>query len=283
MNWCGTPLGIASTSPSESLCGLPPRERLRTQLAGADLARLHHLAAGHDGRRALDDVHHVDDVLVVLDLARAARAGRRRSCSPPVSSSSPPCLNLSLSRRWRRRRRRSRVPLDRAAASAAFAPIPASSLSSSAEVAPLTPIAPITVAIEVDRDAALQRHGARQVQRGGPAAGGLVLEVLARTAVDRRGAGLVGGHVDARHLRRVGPQQVDQLAAGVDHGDHRRDAALGRHRARRLGRESRALVRERRHCGGREPRLGARDRDGLVLVRRLAARADRADHLAVRP
>ena len=48
-----------------------------------------------------------------------------------------------------------------------------------------------------------------------------------------------------------------------------------------LGGESRALVRERGELGGGEVGGGARDRDRLVLVRRLAARADRADRLAV--
>ena len=61
----------------------------------------------------------------------------------------------------------------------------------------------------------------------GPPAGGLILEVLARPPVDRRGAGLVRRHLDARDLgvRRGGTRYIER-AAGVDRGDDGRDAAL---------------------------------------------------------
>ena len=44
-------------------------DRLGAQLTGRDLADVDHLAAGDDGRAPFDDVHHVDDALVELDLA----------------------------------------------------------------------------------------------------------------------------------------------------------------------------------------------------------------------
>ena len=45
-------------------------------LARRDRARLDHLTSGHDLRGSLEHVHHVDDVLVVLDLAgRLAATG----------------------------------------------------------------------------------------------------------------------------------------------------------------------------------------------------------------
>ena len=72
-----------------------------------------------------------------------------------------------------------------------------------------------------DRDAALQRDCARQVQRGGAPARGLVLEVLARPAIDGGRARLVGRDPDARHLRTVRAPDAHQVASGIDDRAHR--------------------------------------------------------------
>ncbi len=137
------------------------------------------------------------------------------------------------------------------------------------------------LAVDLDRDPSLQRNGPGEMERRGPAAGGLVLEVLARPPVDRRRARLVGGDADARDLRRVGAPEVDEGAARVDDGDHRRHAALRRRGAGSLGDEPGALLGQLRALGEAERGCRAGERDALVLVRRLAARPDRADDLAV--
>ena len=146
-----------------------------------------------------------------------------------------------------------------AARLSACAPSTASSWSSSAEDAPLTPTAPTTSPSCVDRHAALQRHRARQVQRRGPPAGGLVLEVLARPAVDRRGARLVGRDARRWPPARRRAAQVHQLAAGVDDRDDGRDAARAATAPTASAATPRALVGERRDLGGRELGGGAGD------------------------
>ena len=127
---------------------------------------------------------------------------------------------------------------------AAAAPSSASSLSSSADEAPLTPIAPTTspsctIGIPPCSGTARARCSAEARPPDG-----LVLEVLARPAVDRRRAGLVGRDVDARDLRGVGAVEVEQLAARVDDGGDGRDTAplrLGaRGRRRRCARPRRS-------------------------------------------
>ena len=142
----------------------------------------------------------------------------------------------------------------RAAARAAPAPMTASSWSSSADEAPLTPTAPIDLAVVHDRHPALQRDRPREVQGRRAPAGRLVLEVLARPAVDRRRAGLVGGDLDARDLGGVGAHEEDELAAGVDAettGATPRSRGGG---ADGLGRHARALVGQGGDLGGRERR-----------------------------
>src|SRR2546423_11996335 len=109
----------------------------------------------------------------------------------------------------------------------------------------------------------------------------LLLEVLARTPVDRRGARLVGGNPDGGDLRVVGTPEVHELSAFVDDsGDrmHTALAALRRNGTRDLPSEHEG---HRRHLGGAERRSGCRDRHRLVLVGRLAASADGADDLTV--
>ncbi len=117
------------------------------------------------------------------------------------------------------------------------------------------------------------------MERRGAPAGCLVLEVLARPTVDGGRPRLVGGDLDARDLRPIGARQVDERAAGVHHCDHRVDVALGRELRRRLGGEPGAVERQRDDLDGGEVGPGARDRDLLVLVRSLAARAHGADDL----
>ena len=135
------------------------------------------------------------------------------------------------------------------------------------------------MAVVEDRHAALERHRAGQVQGRWTAAGGLVFEVLARTAVDGGRARLVGRHFNARHLRLVGPMKVDERAACIDRGDDGRDAAFRRGGADGLGGQLRSLLGKGGHLGGREVGCRPCDGDGLVLVGRLPARADRADDL----
>jgi hypothetical protein len=130
-------------------------------------------------------------------------------------------------------------------------------------------------------DAALQRHGASEVERRRATLRGLDLEVAAGPAVDGGRARLVGRDLDARDLRLVGAHEEHQRAARVDRGDDRRDSAPGRGVGRGLGGAARARVGEHRLLGDGERSRGARDRDRLVLVGRLAAGADGPDDLAV--
>ena len=120
------------------------------------------------------------------------------------------------------------------------------------------------------------------MQRRRSAAGGLILEVLARTPVDRRRTGLVGRHLDARDLGVVGPVQVDRAPRR-----RRPQRPRGRRRAPRRPRAAASAASRapswvsRWNLGGREVGRGAGDRARFVLVGRLAAGPDRPDDLAV--
>ena len=100
--------------------------------------------------------------------------------------------------------------------------------SSSCGVLPLTPMAPITLALDVERHAALKRCRSWQRQCCDAAVSNLILEDLARSSEDRRRPRLADADVHARDLCVVQSLEVQHVTAIVDDHDHHRGAALDR-------------------------------------------------------
>src|SRR6516225_1448263 len=73
--------------------------------------------------------------------------------------------------------------------------------------------------VNLDRQSPLERHAPGQRERRDPPVSYLLLEVLARAAIYRRGPCLVDTHLNAGHLRVVEATQDDRVAAVVHHGD----------------------------------------------------------------
>src|SRR5207249_646012 len=74
----------------------------------------------------------------------------------------------------------------------------------------------------------LQRRCARQRNGSDTTVFNLIFENLARTAEDRRGAGLANAHVDAYHLRVVETFDDERISAVIhDNDDDRRVSLLG--------------------------------------------------------
>ena len=115
-------------------------DRVGAQLAIAGAAYADHLAAGDHGRGAVDDVHDVDGVSVVLDLAgRFTPAGVELVGAGVEQQTAGRELGLDASSA------KNAAPFaEPFCADSASAPSTASSWSSSADEAPLTPTAPIT-------------------------------------------------------------------------------------------------------------------------------------------
>ncbi len=137
------------------------------------------------------------------------------------------------------------------------------------------------MAVLHEGDPALEGDRAREMDGGRPSAGRLRLEVLAGPAEQGRGACLVGGDGDTGDLCGIGPVQVHRPAAGVDHGDDRRDAPGGGLGSGGFRGAPRHGVRQCGDLAGSEVGTGAGEGHGLVLIARLATGADGAHDLTL--